>query len=179
MPEPAVAAALGPPHDRETSVMPCCFQPGTHFARGECHVGLGPLARPEILGAIEPGGAHPVAEREIIRVFDPEPALLGRIDHEQPAERPERLAAQVLLGFLVDDDNALARVGNLRSPRPGRQARRRRRSHPFLRSCGESERELFGRNGERGWIESLVSLAVTIIAQPLAQGHPTGVHANG
>ncbi len=39
--------------------------------------------------------------------------MLGRIDQEQSAERPERLAAEVLLALLVDDDDALAGIGKL------------------------------------------------------------------
>ena len=36
----------------------------------------------------------------------------GRIDQKQSAERPERLAAQALLAFLIDDDDSLAGVGD-------------------------------------------------------------------
>jgi hypothetical protein len=111
--EPAIAAALGPPDDRKPAHS-LLLQPGAHFTRGKSHVALGPLPRPEILGAIKTGGADPVGKREVVRVFDSKPALLGRIDHEQPTERPERLAAQVLFGFLFDHDHSLAGVGNLR-----------------------------------------------------------------
>ncbi len=44
-------------------------------------------------------------------ILDAEPPLLGGIDQEQPAERPERLPAEVLLAFLIDNDHALACVG--------------------------------------------------------------------
>jgi hypothetical protein len=45
---------------------------------------------------------------------DAHPALLGGVDEEQPAEAPERLAAQRLLGLLVDQEHAATRVGDLR-----------------------------------------------------------------
>jgi hypothetical protein len=45
---------------------------------------------------------------EIIIVLDSKPALLGRIDQEQPAKGPERLAAEVLFAFLVDHGDAPA-----------------------------------------------------------------------
>ena len=46
-------------------------------------------------------------------VLDAEPALFGTIDQEQTAERPERLAAEALLAFLVKHDDALAGVRDL------------------------------------------------------------------
>src|SRR5262249_18547142 len=75
--------------------------------------GLRPFARPVIFGAIEPGRAHPVFERQIVGVANAQPALLGGVDQEQAAERPERLATQALLWLLVEDDRALAGVGDL------------------------------------------------------------------
>ncbi len=42
----------------------------------------------------------------------PQAALLGRIHQKQSAERPERLSAQILLAFLIEKDDALARVGD-------------------------------------------------------------------
>ena len=43
----------------------------------------------------------------------PHPALLGGVDEEQPAERPERLPAQVLLRLLVEQQHPPAGVGQL------------------------------------------------------------------
>ena len=42
--------------------------------------------------------------------FDPESALLGRVDQEDSAERPPGLAAEARLGLLVEDEDVLARV---------------------------------------------------------------------
>jgi hypothetical protein len=39
--------------------------------------------------------------------------LLGRVDQENAAERPESLAAQRLLGLLIEDDDLPARVDQL------------------------------------------------------------------
>ncbi len=44
-------------------------------------------------------------------ILDAEPPLLRRIDQEQPAERPERLPAEILLAFLIDNDHAFTGVG--------------------------------------------------------------------
>ena len=84
MPEPAITAALGPAHDRKPAHA-LLFQPGPHFPGSEGDVGLGPLPRPEVFGPIKTGRAHPVAHGEVVRILDPEAALLGRVDHEQPA----------------------------------------------------------------------------------------------
>ena len=65
-----------------------------------------------ILVAVEARGAHPVLQREIETVLDAEPALFGRVDQEQSAERPKRLAAEALFALLVDHDDALAGVGD-------------------------------------------------------------------
>ena len=66
-----------------------------------------------ILVAIEACSTPPILQRKLIGIPDAEPALLGRVDQEQAAERPERLATKVLLAFLIDDDDALAGVGKL------------------------------------------------------------------
>ncbi len=65
-----------------------------------------------VLVAVESRGAHPVLQREIVGILDAEPALFGRVDQKQSAERPEGLAAKALFAFLVDDDDALAGVGD-------------------------------------------------------------------
>ena len=75
------------------------------------HVGLGPLRRPLVLGAVEGRGAEPVLPGEVEGVLDPGAALLGRVDEHQPAERPEGLSAERRLGLLIDDQDALAGVG--------------------------------------------------------------------
>ena len=42
------------------------------------------------------------------------PPLLGRVDEEQPAERPERLPAEVGLGLLLEQEHPPPGVGELR-----------------------------------------------------------------
>jgi hypothetical protein len=73
--------------------------------------------------AVEPRRSQPVLQRELIGVLDPQPALLGAVDEEQPAERPERLAAEVVAALLVDDGDAVARpaelVGGDQARQPG------------------------------------------------------------
>src|SRR5205823_5321724 len=54
-----VAAALGPA-DHGKAAMAHRAQPVALFARRERHIGLRPFAWPEILGAVEAGGAEPV-----------------------------------------------------------------------------------------------------------------------
>jgi hypothetical protein len=84
-------------------------------------------ARPVVLLAIELRAAEPVLTRQLGGVLDPHPPLLGAVDHEQPAEGPECLAAEVLLSLLVDQHDAAAGVGQpLRQQRgrPGQHLRR-------------------------------------------------------
>lgn len=76
-----------------------------------------------ILVAVEAGGAEPVLQCEVEGILDAEPALLRRVDQEQSAERPERLTADRLLAFLIDDDHALAGIGNLGCGNQPRQPR--------------------------------------------------------
>src|ERR1700733_10553831 len=110
-----VAAALGPADDREHA-MPHRAQPAAFLACRERHIGFGPALRPQILVAIKPARAHPVLQREVKTVLDAEPALFGAVDQKQTAERPERLAAEALLAFLIDHDDTLAGVGDFRRP---------------------------------------------------------------
>ena len=113
-----VAAALGPADDRE--------EPHTHpgqprplLACREVDVRRGPLAAPEVLArgvvgaAVEARRAEPVLQGEVGGVADAEAALLGGVDEEQPAERPERLPAEARRGLLVEQDHPPARVRQL------------------------------------------------------------------
>ena len=102
-------------------------QPAALFAGGERHVSFRPAPRPEILVAVEARRSHPVLQREIVAVLDAEPALFGRIDQKQSAERPEGLAAEALLAFLVDHDDALAGVGDFGRGDEARETARRPR----------------------------------------------------
>ncbi len=83
-------------------------QPVSFLACGESQIRLGPAPRPEVFVAVEAGRAHPVLMGQLVTVFDSKPALLRRIDQEQSAERPERLAAKTLLALLVDHHDAPA-----------------------------------------------------------------------
>ena len=65
-----------------------------------------------IFVAVEARRSHPVLQREVVTVLDAEPALFGAIDQKQSAERPESLATEALLAFLVDHDDAFAGIGD-------------------------------------------------------------------
>jgi hypothetical protein len=106
-------APLRPADDREEAD-PLRAEPGALLARGPGEVGLSPAAGPEVLGAVEAGGAQPVLEGEVVGVADPEAALLRGVDQEEPAERPEGLAAERQLALLLEDRDAPAGVGQLR-----------------------------------------------------------------
>src|SRR6185436_16470176 len=88
-------------------------EPRAFFPRGPGDVRLRPAEWPTIFIAIEAGGAHPVLQRELVRVANAEPALLRRVHEEETTERPERLATERLLGLLVDDEYPAAGVRNL------------------------------------------------------------------
>jgi hypothetical protein len=66
-----------------------------------------------ILGTVESGAAEPVLPRQLARIADAESPLLGGVDEEQPSEGPERLSAQALLRFLVEQQHPPARLGQL------------------------------------------------------------------
>jgi hypothetical protein len=46
-------------------------------------------------------------------IADAQAPLLGAVDEEKAAKRPEGLTAEILLAFLLDHDDVLARVGEL------------------------------------------------------------------
>ena len=123
-----VAAALGPADVRHEAHA-LGVQPRALLAGGEVDVGLGPAARPLVLGTVEPGRAEPVLPGQLARVVDPHPALLGAVDEEQAAEGPERLAAERGLGLLVEQDHPAPGVGELGGCDQARRGRPRSRSH--------------------------------------------------
>ncbi len=86
-------------------------QPVALLGRGKRDIGLRPAPRPKILIAIEARGADPVLQREIARVAHAHATLLGGVDEEQSAERPERLAAERAFRLLIENDDLPARVG--------------------------------------------------------------------
>ena len=67
-------------------------------------------------------------QRELERVLDPHPPLLGRVDEEQPAERPERLPAEVVCGSPGRAPAPGGRRRQFSTSRPGRRGRLRQRS---------------------------------------------------
>jgi hypothetical protein len=88
-------------------------QPGTLLLGRELDVRTRPLPWPVVLVPVERGERLPVVPRQLERVPYPQPALLRAVDEEQTAERPERLAADARRRLLFDDDDPLARVGQL------------------------------------------------------------------
>src|SRR5690606_26751756 len=89
----------------------------------ELQVRLGPPARPLVLVTVEPGRARPVLAGQLEGVRDPHAPLLGRVDEEQPTERPPRLPAETGLRLLVDYRDALARVHEFGGGNEARKAR--------------------------------------------------------
>ena len=101
--------------------MPCSCSQARFSPGAEADVGLRPAARPLVLGAVEARRAEPVLQRELVGVLHAHPALLGAVDEHQPAERPERLAAEARLRLLVEQDHAPAGVGQLRRRHQARE----------------------------------------------------------
>ena len=80
-----IAAAAFRPADNRKEPQTAFVQPRALLAGGEGDIGFGPLARPEILVAIEGGRPHPVLERQRMRVADAHAPLLRSVDEEQAA----------------------------------------------------------------------------------------------
>ena len=118
----AAVAAFGPAHHREAAVAQPA-QPVPLLAGRELQVRLGPAAGPVVLGAVEGGGAEPVLPGEVQAVADPQAALLGGVHHEQPAEAPPGLPAEVLLPLPLEEQHAPAGVGDLGGGDQARQSR--------------------------------------------------------
>ena len=115
-------AALGPADGRqERDAVP--GQPVALLPGGELDVGARPPDRPLVLVVepVEGGAALPVVPRQLEGVLHPGAPLLGAVDQEDAAERPERLAAEVGAVLLVDDQ---------RPSCPGWSARGWRRARP-------------------------------------------------
>jgi len=109
----ACGGALGPAYRRKPAE-PLRTQPLPHLTGGEIHVRLGPLPRPAVVVPIEARCRDPVTHRELVRVANAEPPLFRCIHHEQTTERPERLAAEALLAFLIEEEHAAPGVGGFR-----------------------------------------------------------------
>src|SRR5262245_36849537 len=109
-----IAAALGPANNGKPAHA-SGLQPGALLTRGETDIGLGPLAGPKIYLAVEASRPQPVLQRKVVGIADAHAPLLGAVDDEQAAERPERLAAQGLLTLLIEQDDALTGLDQLAS----------------------------------------------------------------
>ncbi|KAJ0163891.1 hypothetical protein CTA2_2171 [Colletotrichum tanaceti] len=116
-----VAVALGRagaplgPADVEQEAHAPGFHVVLHLVGGEVDKGLGPAARPGVLLlAVELRRAEPVPHGELPRVLDAHPPLFFRVDAEDAAQRPERLAAEVLVVLLVEDDGRHAALRELK-----------------------------------------------------------------
>ena len=66
-----------------------------------------------VFGPVELGAAEPVTPREVERIRHPQPTLLTRVDQKDAVQRPVRLPAQRLLGFLIEHDHAASGLGSL------------------------------------------------------------------
>src|SRR5215467_9699944 len=101
-----IAAALGPANDGKPAHT-FGSQPGALLASREADVGLGPLAGPKILLAVETGRPQPVLQRQVIGIANAHAPLLGAVDEEEATEGPEGLTAEGLLTLLIEHDDAL------------------------------------------------------------------------
>ncbi|CAM4354334.1 hypothetical protein DEMA109039_15520 [Deinococcus marmoris] len=108
----ALPAALGPAHTGK-ELHALRRQPAVLLPGGKVHIGFGPFAGPVVLGAVKSRRVLPVAPRQFVAVTDFQAALLWRINEKKSSERPERLTAQILLAFLVQQQHALSGVGGL------------------------------------------------------------------
>ena len=79
-----------------TSARPRSVQPATASRRRRSPRTPPPTAAASGPPAGRSRAAQPVGQRQLGRVVDPQPPLLGGVDQEQPAERPVRLAAERL-----------------------------------------------------------------------------------
>ena len=122
MADRAITAALSPADVRQ-QLDALRGQPRALLAGREVDVRFGPAARPMILGPVEAGRAEPVLQRQLVRVANSHPPLLGTVDEEQPAERPERLAAERALRLLVEQDDAPASRSQLGCRDEARESR--------------------------------------------------------
>ncbi len=117
-------AALGPADGgQEGDAVP--GEPGSLLPRRPLHVGPGPAHRPGVLvlGPVEAGAALPVVPGQVEGVLDAEAALLRGVDEEEPAERPEGLAAEVGRVLLVEQGDLPAPAGQLVGRDQARQTR--------------------------------------------------------
>jgi hypothetical protein len=115
------AAPLGPAHERKPAHA-LRVQPTTFFRRGEIEIGFRPEFREVVFRPVELRRAQPILPRQLKAVAHAHATLLGRIDEEQTAKRPEGLSAQILFTLLIDDDHTLATIGGFRGRDQSRKA---------------------------------------------------------
>src|SRR5215831_18166631 len=107
-----IAPALGPGNDGKPT-QAAGSQPGALLTSREPDIGLGPLAGPKILLAVETGRPQPVLQREVIGIANAHAPLLGAVDEEEATEGPEGLTAEGLLTLLIEHDDTLAGLDQL------------------------------------------------------------------
>ncbi|CKU51083.1 Uncharacterised protein [Mycobacterium tuberculosis] len=64
-----------------------------------------PLFGPVVLGPVERRRPQPILQSKLMAITDAQAALLGTVDQEQTAERPEGLPAHVGPILLVEDQH--------------------------------------------------------------------------
>jgi hypothetical protein len=118
----AVAAALGPAHQRKDLQAPVA-QPAAFLSGREIDVGMRPLAWPVVLFTIKRRRPQPVLQRKFVAVANAQAALLRAVDEKQAAERPEGLPTQVGAVLLVHDQHPQAAIHQFAGGDQARQAR--------------------------------------------------------
>ncbi|MCY1505442.1 hypothetical protein D9M68_396590 [compost metagenome] len=122
------AAALGPADDRKPAHAEG-MQPAALFACGKVEIGFRPKPRPVVLRTVELRRPQPVLPGKLTRVTNAHAPLLGAIDEEQTAQRPESLTAKVLFAFLIENDDLAAKGGRFRG---GNQAGKARTDDQYI-----------------------------------------------
>ena len=128
VPDRAVAAALGPADHRAAAGRPArAARRASRRRRSPRTPRPSAAATRPRAGRTPPCRASP-ASASSCESLDAQAPLLGAVDEEQAAERPERLAAERRLRLLVDERRPAGPRRPARPWRPARPARRRRRS---------------------------------------------------
>src|SRR5699024_6084664 len=105
VPGGVAGAALGPA-DGGQDVEPQVLEVAALLIGGEADVLPTPGFRPAVVrGVFELRGVLPVSPGEVFAVLDPHEPLLRAVDVEQATEGPERLSAEVIAVFLVQNED--------------------------------------------------------------------------
>src|SRR3954447_11204596 len=86
--------------------------------------------------SVEPGGAEPIAQRQLIGVLDAHASLLRAVHEEETAERPESLPAEVVAVLLIQDEHPAAGFAGLIG---GDQAGQPPADHDHVRALGHAQ----------------------------------------